>query len=314
MNNTIGWAGRKDFFFSYNMIFEMPLTEHAKFAYLYLCRCANGDGKSFPSYATIAINMSVSRPTAMRAIKELMAIGLLEVKAQYRGKEQTSNLYLVHTEPARIEEFLNKKKEGGSISQIPPKKNKKDKGGSISQIPPSISQIPPQYHTDTLSTTNISTTNISTTDGLKNTISAEKIMDKIGYEKNKNTHGEIVDEIVNCVYEVLNVKEMKIDKKILGIEMRRKIVMQITPKHIETIVKKIKSNTTNIKNKKAWLQSVIYNAMFENELTGIVEKSCAGNNKEKVKSISTNNKNDMYKQYSQRTYTQDYFDGLYKEL
>lgn len=100
----------KNWFYSYNAIFDYPISEHAKIAYLYLCRCADADGQSFPSYNTIGEKCSFSRRTAIRAITELLEIGLLEKYGRIKEDgEQTSNLY-----------YINEPAEGGSATQSPP--------------------------------------------------------------------------------------------------------------------------------------------------------------------------------------------------
>ena len=92
---------RKDFFFSPNMIFELPINANAGYVYLYLCRCSNKFGTSFPSHKTIGRACKIkSRTTVISAINELIDIGLVEKAHRYRedGK-QTSNLYTVYNEP-----------------------------------------------------------------------------------------------------------------------------------------------------------------------------------------------------------------------
>lgn len=89
----------KGFFYSYNMIFDLDISEHAKLLYLYLCRLADNKKTSFPSYNTMGKACTFSRNTAMRAMKELMETGLVIKKRRSNGKEQTSNVYLIFSEP-----------------------------------------------------------------------------------------------------------------------------------------------------------------------------------------------------------------------
>jgi hypothetical protein len=101
--NIIRKKERREWFYSYNMIFEAPVSEHAKIIYLYLCRCADGEGQSFPSYNTMGKKCGIrSRQTVANAIKELESFGLL-VREQ-RKKEnggQTSNLYTIYDTPVQ---------------------------------------------------------------------------------------------------------------------------------------------------------------------------------------------------------------------
>jgi hypothetical protein len=99
---------RKNWFYSYNMIFDQPISEHAKLIYIYLCRCADSEGKSFPSHATIGLKCGIkSRQTVINAIKELEQIGLLckEVRLN-KGGGQTSNLYTIYDSPTGQDDDL----------------------------------------------------------------------------------------------------------------------------------------------------------------------------------------------------------------
>ncbi len=105
----LAFASDKGFFYSYNVIFDLPLSKNAKLLYLYLCRRADGKSKTFPSYATMASACSLSRSTAIRAMKELMAEGLLLRKHQQHGKEFTSNQYLLYAAPDEEAKRMNLK-------------------------------------------------------------------------------------------------------------------------------------------------------------------------------------------------------------
>lgn len=89
----------KGFFYSYNMIFDLDISEHAKILYLYLCRRADSKNTSFPSYENMGKACGFSRRTAIRALKELMYQGLLIKKRQGNGLEQTVNKYMLFREP-----------------------------------------------------------------------------------------------------------------------------------------------------------------------------------------------------------------------
>lgn len=94
----MGFFRRKNY---YNMIFEQDISEHAKIVYLYLCRCADSEGQSFPSQNTIGKKCSIkSRQTVSNALKELESIGLLDRESRYRKDGgQTSNLYVIYDSP-----------------------------------------------------------------------------------------------------------------------------------------------------------------------------------------------------------------------
>jgi len=96
MTDIIKKKERKNWFYSYNMIWDQPLSEHAKIAYLYLCRCADDNGQAFPSHATIAQKCSISRQTTINALNELKNAGLLSCKQRKDSSGSlTSNLYTI---------------------------------------------------------------------------------------------------------------------------------------------------------------------------------------------------------------------------
>lgn len=65
------------------------------------------DGQCFPSYQTIAEDTGVSRPTAIKYIKKLQEVGLIEVQPRFnRRGDPTSNLYTLANLP-----LLKKKAE-----------------------------------------------------------------------------------------------------------------------------------------------------------------------------------------------------------
>jgi len=124
------------FFWAYDSVFERKdVPAYGKLVYLYLCRRANADGKSIPSYQTIADDCGLSRRTAIRAIKELETIGLLVItKRKRENNSNTSNLYLIFPphEPFRKgEERIN---ENGQIEQVFGS-DSQTLGGSDSQSP-----------------------------------------------------------------------------------------------------------------------------------------------------------------------------------
>lgn len=91
---------KQEWFYCFNMIFEQPLSDHAKLVYIYLCRCAGEKASSFPGKKTIARACSIGETSVYYATKELVAFGLLSKEAQYRPSGgQTSNLYTLYDQP-----------------------------------------------------------------------------------------------------------------------------------------------------------------------------------------------------------------------
>jgi predicted transcriptional regulator len=93
-NEKRGW------YYSYNIIFDLDLSHQAKLIYVFLCRFADSESQSFPSYSTIAEKCNISVTSVKKAIKELVEARLLVKRKRYREDgSQTSNLYEIFSEP-----------------------------------------------------------------------------------------------------------------------------------------------------------------------------------------------------------------------
>src|SRR4051812_45351626 len=95
---------RKNWFHSYNLIFEINVSVYAKIVYQYLCRCADAEGASFPKHDTIGKACGIRKTKVKEALKELIDVKLLSKKARFVKTEnekmkQTSNEYIIYEEP-----------------------------------------------------------------------------------------------------------------------------------------------------------------------------------------------------------------------
>jgi predicted ArsR family transcriptional regulator len=72
------------YFYTYNAIFDAPVSGSAKLAYAYLCKCANRDGKCYPSHKAIAAAAGVCVTTVKKALAELEKARLIAVRGQAR--------------------------------------------------------------------------------------------------------------------------------------------------------------------------------------------------------------------------------------
>lgn len=247
---------RKNWFYSYNMIFEQDISSQAKLIYLYLCRCADEEGQSFPSINTIAGKCSISRSATIRAIKELMDIGLLAKEKRTRAdNSQTSNLYCIFDTP-----------------------------NSITENPPSVTQTPPQCHTDTPPSVtqtphevlpNIKdypykdNQSVSQSDG--QTEPCSTVLDKLQLDELRKAYpsdAELIDDIE------LNIYEMSVSNNtvIAGEQKPKSLIItalgKLTYWHVEMLLTRYKvvAANTDIKNHKRYMQNMIYNIAFENNL------------------------------------------------
>jgi hypothetical protein len=87
-------AWTRDWFDSPNAIFRpgLSLSVHARLVYLYLCRRDTDRGKGFPGYTRMAADCGVSRRTAIHAVQELCARGLITYTP---GSHERANRYVL---------------------------------------------------------------------------------------------------------------------------------------------------------------------------------------------------------------------------
>ncbi|MDD4565862.1 MAG: helix-turn-helix domain-containing protein [Eubacteriales bacterium] len=87
---------RTGYFYINNGIFIEDISANAKIVYMYLCKCADYFGKSWPAHKTIAGACSLSVSSLKLAIKELKERKLLTVSPRYREEGgKSSNLYMI---------------------------------------------------------------------------------------------------------------------------------------------------------------------------------------------------------------------------
>jgi predicted ArsR family transcriptional regulator len=90
------------YFYTYNAIFDAPVSGAARLAYAYLCKCAGRNGKCRPSHKAIADAAGVCVTTVKKALAELERAGLIAVRGQARpGAGRVTNLYTIIKEAVK---------------------------------------------------------------------------------------------------------------------------------------------------------------------------------------------------------------------
>ncbi len=90
------------YFFTYNAIFDAPVSGNAKLAYAYLCKCADADGKCYPSHKAIAAAAGACVTTVKKALAELEGAGLITIRGQARpDRGRRANIYTVVKEAVK---------------------------------------------------------------------------------------------------------------------------------------------------------------------------------------------------------------------
>jgi len=285
----------RDFFIVHNMIFEQPISEHAKIIYLYLCRCADGDGNSFPSHSTIGEKCGIkSRQTVINALKELEKIRLLS-KQSRRTKSggQTSNLYTIHDTPVQQIDTPLSSRWTPPVQQI-------DTPCPVDghEVIPNltihtVSQSQSQSQTGTGTRTNDIQKNDDEIkkeplthdggNGSKQTEPAnaetETIVDhyKQYIEMVKNnidyffiddfSKKQMVDELLQCMAEVFAEpgKRVRVAGKDMPKEMVVSTFLKLTSEHIDHVLERIATVKKPIKHTHAYIKTCLFHAPAEYE-------------------------------------------------
>lgn len=126
---------RANFFYSYNMIFDLPLSEHAKLTYLCLCRLVDSEAKAFPSHRLLCEKTGIkSKTTVKAALRELMRAGLLAAAPQHTDAgKQMSNLYIIYNEPQQ--ELIKKYTESNDMDNGAPGETGEMEAEGVSTCP-----------------------------------------------------------------------------------------------------------------------------------------------------------------------------------
>lgn len=94
MTDTIRDGRRHNFFIIDNEILDRGLSTQALAVYMVIARYSDRSGKAWPGAETIATHAGMSRPTAIKALNELVAAKLLSYENRTNASGmKTSNLY-----------------------------------------------------------------------------------------------------------------------------------------------------------------------------------------------------------------------------
>jgi len=90
------------YFYTYNAIFDAPVSGAAKLAYAYLCKCAGMGDKCYPSHRTIAAAAGVGVTTVKKALAELERARLITIQGQARpDRGRRTNIYMIIKEAVK---------------------------------------------------------------------------------------------------------------------------------------------------------------------------------------------------------------------
>ena len=123
-NRKRGW------FWDYNDVFSSSLSEHAIVVRLYLARCANKNQEAWPSLNTITRNCKISKPTVIKAIRELESQGWIRRVVHKNNDEYENTVYYLEDPPENPAGCESSGADGGGKASLPPGKNE----GVVKQV------------------------------------------------------------------------------------------------------------------------------------------------------------------------------------
>lgn len=284
---------------------DRELTIEAKAIYSYFCSYAGAGTTAFPSREKICKDLGIGKNRYYKHFNLLKELGYIKVKQVKKEDSKFShNIYTLVENPIKIEskqnsvEVINSKANKGksfeeNVDKIPCTQNRDTEKN----------QEKPCIHfgdTENGDTQNRDTNNnrsfinnnnvfynhqsvspeesnkkepVGQTDrqieNIENIL--EKIKESLEIESLKTAYpGEInlINEIMLNIFDMYfsEYTIIKGDKK--PKELIRAVIMKLTYFHIEALINKFNeiSTSVKIKNNKAYMQSMIYNIVFENDL------------------------------------------------
>lgn len=132
---------RKNWFWDYNDVFSSDLSSNAKLVRLYLARCAGQDRQAWPSLNTIAQSCGISKPTAIKALKELEEKGWLRKTIRMRPNREYETTVYTLEEPPTPGPLADH--ERGGKADLPPVKNltTEERRGVVNDIYQVVNQV-----------------------------------------------------------------------------------------------------------------------------------------------------------------------------
>lgn len=273
---------------------DRELSIEAKAIYSYFCSYAGAGTTAFPSREKICEDLCISIKRYYRHFNLLKKLGYIKVSQRKSENNKFSyNIYTLVENPKKVDIEINdsentKEKLGKKpcsqndhtdkkpCSRFGHTQNGNTQNDHTNNNKSFINNNNVLYNHQSVSHKKESKKEkepIEQTDGQTENIEnvLEKIKEKLEIESLKIAYPEEVD-LINEI--ILNIFDMyfseyttiKGDQK--PKELIRAVIMKLTYFHIEALINKFNevSTSVRIKNNKAYMQSMIYNIVFENDL------------------------------------------------
>jgi len=260
---------KKDWFHSYNMIFEQKISIYAKMIYLFLCRCADGNEQSFPSRQTISLKCGMSVRSVDGALNELENIKLIKKEKRLsKSGGQTSNLYTIFDEPFTNNVDVEALSITPPVQEVHPPRA----GGAPEVILNEVQPIEVQSsQVSQVSKTSLDEKNgQDKTDKTRQTIEwyTALIKKNINFNDFALVHPndlKIIEEFIGVILDVLLSRSstIRIDKEDKEIELVKSVLLKLDYATVEHVLYQFQKITTHISKKKQYILTMLYNSKME---------------------------------------------------
>ena len=277
---------------------DKRLTIQAKAIYAYFCSYAGNGTTAFPSRSKILFDLGISKDTYYKHFNLLKQYGYIKVEQQHQGGKLSRNIYTLMQTVALSDADSKSFKptpefspaSAANPSPAPDQRDAADQCPTISdavQCPASQcteNQCPKIQDTNNNNSmqykqnhNSISQSCQSMTDGTdrKETVTVDTVENyvdliktNISYDDFKITHPhnmDMVNELVCVILDAVFTESRTI--RINGEEKHRELVKSMLLKldywHIVDVLDKYKSLTARVRNKHAYLLSMLYNTKME---------------------------------------------------
>lgn len=217
-----------------------------------LMRYANHEtNEAFPSQKRLADELNTSVSTIRRTLESMAAKGVLMIEPRFNEKNaQTSNLYTIIDDP---DLWLSELDLQNGIKKVPVSTST-DRQISEYEADTSDNLIYLQEKDTTSINLCQSSTEKYSIDWLKNHYDYDALVDVMDQSD--------ADMLMHYIYDILNSKQktMTIEGTPLMSEGVIQHILELTHEDLEFVMDKFKSSTKKIRNTKAYIRTIMYNA------------------------------------------------------
>lgn len=209
-------------------------------------------GEAWPSVSTICKITGLTDPTVRKSLKSMEEKGCISVKRRYNPekKQYNSSLYTVFANPQQWKVFQEERKE--NIKKMPAPSDLVRQNQST---PDETDKVVYIQEKDTISNNSCQSPEQKyDMEWVKNHYDYEALIDVVDRSD--------ADMLMNYIYDIINSqqKTMSIEGTPLSSDVVIKKILDLGLDDLEFVLGKFKSTMTEIRNTKAYLRTIMYNA------------------------------------------------------